>query len=579
MTLFSRPVIAALVTSACLFTAMQSPMGAQAQSLSGAYLAAKHAEGQRDYGQAARYYARAAYLEPKNMGVQQGLVLTRVLEGDFDKAVEVAQILEAAEVRSQVAHMIVSADLARQGAFEALLARAIDHEGGPGPLVDGLLHAWAYIGAGEIAKGADAFDTLAQQQGLAPFALYHKALAYAQIGEFETAAQIFAGEGTEAVLATRRGALAHAEILGVLGRYDAAIEVLETAFGQRADPAISDLRTRLQAGDHMTFTLINSPQDGMAEVFYSIAEALSGEAQADYTLLYARISQALKPGHTDALLLTAELLDMIGQHELAIEAFAQVPRQHVDYHAAELGRVGALRALERFDAAIEVLRDLTKSHGDLAIVHSTLGDVYRNMQNFEAATEAYHDALDRTPSQARGRWFLLYARAITYERRDMWDQAEADFRAALELHPNQPQVLNYLGYSLVEKQIKLDEALDMIKRAVIAEPESGYIVDSLGWVLYRMGRYEEAVEHMERAVELMPVDPVVTDHLGDVYWAVGRVREARFQWNRALSFIDEENNITEADPYRIRRKLKVGLDAVLIEEGADPLRYASDEEG
>jgi Flp pilus assembly protein TadD len=161
----------------------------------------------------------------------------------------------------------------------------------------------------------------------------------------------------------------------------------------------------------------------------------------------------------------------------------------------------------------------------------------------------------------------------------MWEQAEADFRAALELRPNQPQVLNYLGYSLVEKQAKLDEALDMIKRAVIAEPESGYIVDSLGWVLYRLGRYEEAVEHMERAVELMPLDPVVTDHLGDVYWAVGRVREARFQWSRALSFIDEEDDTGEADPIRIRRKLEIGLDTVLAEEGAQPLRYASDKEG
>jgi tetratricopeptide (TPR) repeat protein len=141
------------------------------------------------------------------------------------------------------------------------------------------------------------------------------------------------------------------------------------------------------------------------------------------------------------------------------------------------------------------------------------------------------------------------------------------------LRPEQPQVLNYRGYSLVEKQIKLDEALDMIERAVAARPDSGYIVDSLGWVLYRLGRYEEAVEHMERAAELMPVDPVVNDHLGDVYWAVGRVLEAEFQWRRALSFVDEETE-EEAKPDRIRRKLEVGLDLVLEEEGAAPLKVA-----
>ena len=158
-----------------------------------------------------------------------------------------------------------------------------------------------------------------------------------------------------------------------------------------------------------------------------------------------------------------------------------------------------------------------------------------------------------------------------------WDAAEADFRAALEIDPEQPQVLNYLGYSLVERQEKLDEALSMIERAVEARPESGYIIDSLGWVLYRMGRYEDAVSHMERAVELMPVDPVVNDHLGDVYWAVGRKLEAEFQWRRALSFVDPEDTDAEAKPDRIRRKLDVGLDVVLAEEGAKPLQVANDD--
>ena len=154
--------------------------------------------------------------------------------------------------------------------------------------------------------------------------------------------------------------------------------------------------------------------------------------------------------------------------------------------------------------------------------------------------------------------------------------SESDFRKALELRPEQPQVLNYLGYSFLEMQTNMDEALDLIERAVALRPDSGYIVDSLGWGLYRLGRYEEAVGHMERAVELMPVDPVVNDHLGDVYWAVGREREAEFQWRRALSFIDEDGS-SDADPDRVRRKLEIGLDAVLEEEGAPPLEVANDD--
>ena len=155
---------------------------------------------------------------------------------------------------------------------------------------------------------------------------------------------------------------------------------------------------------------------------------------------------------------------------------------------------------------------------------------------------------------------------------NLWENAEADFRKALELNPEQPQVMNYLGYSLVEKQVKLDEALDLIERAVAVRPDSGYIVDSLGWILFRLGRYEDSVGHMERATELMPIDPIVNDHLGDVYWSVGRFLEAEFQWKRALSFVDYGDASQEADPDRIRRKLDVGLDQVLEEEGAEPLK-------
>jgi Flp pilus assembly protein TadD len=161
---------------------------------------------------------------------------------------------------------------------------------------------------------------------------------------------------------------------------------------------------------------------------------------------------------------------------------------------------------------------------------------------------------------------VLYARGICQERLGNWAESEADLRAALALAPDQPQVLNYLGYSLVEKQVKLQEALSLIQRAETLRPQSGYIVDSLGWVLFRLGHYTQAVPHMERAIELMPVDPIVNDHLGDVYWSVGRRLEAEFQWHRALSFKPEES-----EAIRIRRKLEVGLDQLLDEEGAPPL--------
>lgn len=550
----------------------------QAASLSGSYLAARQAEERNDYAAAARYYTRALARHPGNGELMESLALSQLLSGNFDLALPVARNMQQRELRSQVAELILTVDLARQGDFAALTERDTIASGGIGPLVDGLVDAWSRLGQGKVKDALASFDALAEKQGLRGFAMYHKALALAQVGDFEGAEAVLSGDAGSVVQLTRRGAMARAEILSQLDRNDDALASLTDAFGNASDPGIVALRAKLDAGESVPFSHVNTALDGLAEVHYSIAAALTSEAQPDYTLLYARATLALRPDHSDALLLTAELLDQLGQHELAIDAFAQMPDDHVDYHAAELGRIGALRALERFDAAVEALKNLARTHGELPIVHSTLGDVYRQQDKFAEATRAYDAALERTPDDtARGKWFLLYARAITYERRDMWPEAEADFRAALELEPDQPQVLNYLGYSLVEKKIKLDEALDMIERAVAARPDSGYIVDSLGWVLYRLGRYDEAVGHMERAVELMPTDPVVTDHLGDVYWAVGREREARFQWSRALSYIDKHEDETEADPDRIRRKLDVGLDAVLAEEGAPPLQVADDQ--
>ena len=176
---------------------------------------------------------------------------------------------------------------------------------------------------------------------------------------------------------------------------------------------------------------------------------------------------------------------------------------------------------------------------------------------------AYDAAIALVPDPQPVHWVLYYTRGISNERAGNWPAAEADFREALVLSPDQPMVLNYLGYSLVEQGRDLDEALDMIERAVAGQPDDGYITDSLGWVLYRMGRYEEAVPHMLRAVELTPDDPIINDHLGDVLWKVGRIREAEFQWRRALSF----GPAPDLDMDRVRRKLEVGLDQVISEAG------------
>lgn len=548
---------------------------ALAQSLSGAYLAGQQAAAHSDFEAAAQYYMQALARDPGNPEITEDAIFAQIALGNVDRAKPLAAALEASGLRSQIAHMTTIATLFAEEDYDALLARDAETQG-IGPLVDNLLTAWALLGAGETSAALSQFDGIAGQSGLQGFALYHKAMALGGIGDFEAAAEIFEEQEGGPLQQTRRGAMAQAEVLSQLGRNEDALALIRRAFGTATDPELATFVADLEAGKTVPFTHITSPRDGAAEVFYSVAGALRQDAGADYTLLYARIARYLRPDHIDALLLSAELLDSLDQYALASAAYKEVPADHPAFHAAELGRASVLRRSGKPEAAIEVLEQLAKRFGDLAIVHSTLGDVLRHEDRFEEAVPAYDKALALTDDTSRSAWFLYYARGIALERLAEWPRAEADFRKALELNPGQPQVLNYLGYSLVEKQIKLDEALDMIEQAVAASPDSGYIVDSLGWVLYRLGRYSEAVDYMEQAVELLPVDPVVNDHLGDVYWAVDRKREAQFQWKRALSFVDPEDTSGEADPDRIRRKLEVGLDQVLEEEGAKPLKVAKD---
>lgn len=533
----------------------------------GAYLAARVAAAHTEYREAAAWYTRALLADPSNPALMEGAITAHLSLGNLDAAAAVASRMKAAGKPSQIALLALMAGQAARGDWAALDADAAAGRQ-IGKLMDGLAGAWTLLGLGRAADAAAAFDELAKANGLQPFALYHKALALAAVGDFEGAEGILSGRDAGPFRITRRGVIAHVQILSQLEKFDEAIKALDTAFPGAEDPGTQAMMAQLKAKTAIPYDIARTPAEGMAETFFTIAATLSSSGEADdtYTLLYARTAMALRPDHGDAILLAGDLFDALGQFDLAVDTYAQVPAANLASFAAEIGRAGSLQSGGKTEAALEVLRNLARAHDWMTAVHLALGDALRREERWAEAVAAYDTAVARSGAPQSGLWTLYYSRAIAHERLKQWDRAEPDFRQALALNPDQPQVLNYLGYSLIERGEKLDEALAMIEKAVATEPESGYIVDSLAWGLFKLGRYAEAVDPMERASLLEPVDPVVTDHLGDVYWAVGRRMEARFQWRRALSFNPEEK---EAD--RIRQKLDQGLDAVLAAEGGPPL--------
>ncbi len=546
------------------------PQLAAAASLSGAYLAAIQADIRNDYPMAAEYYRRALFLDPDNLETMQNAAVARVAMGDVAEAKALSDRLMAEAPGSPIAILVLLSDALARGDFAA--AQVVVDEAGPegNPLLVGLAGGWIAAGQDDFTEAQARFDALNQNEALAAYGQYHKALALALAGDFVSAEAIMAGGEAGPLHLSRAALVAHAQILAQIDRTDEAVALLDAALANGfPEASLTDLRDRLAAGEEVPFTQITRAQDGAADAFLTLAEGLNTPDSDRLALVYARLALHVRPDLTEAALVEAEALSRQGQYTLAAAALAQVKPEDPWFVTSEIRRANTQRDAGDVDAAIETLTALAESHPDLVEVQAALGDSLRTADRFPDAAEAYGRAIAVIGAPQAAHWPLYYSRAISYERAKDWDKAEADFRMALELSPEQPSVLNYLGYSLVEQGRNLDEALSMIERAVAGQPDDGYITDSLGWVLYRLGRFDEALPHMLRAVELEPVDAVVNDHLGDVLWRVGRKREAEFQWRRALSFAPAD----DLDMDLVRRKLEVGLDAA---SAGRPIEKAED---
>ncbi len=541
----------------------------QAESSYGPYLASRLADYQNDFAATLEYGTRAIAENPENERILEGVTIAQLVLNPLPEATPYARRLNALNGENRIARLVLLADAMGREDWDAAIT-LLEKGVSVGPLMTDLLTAWAELGRGRMSQALAVFDKLAKDPDNAGFALFQKALAAALVGDFETAANLLADQMSQFRL-NRRGVIAYAEILSQLDRFDDAVALIDEATGGAPDEELAALRERLAAKTALPFDAIDSPRDGAAELFYMIADNLSADNGNASILIYSRIAEHLAPDLHAATLLTAQLHESLEQHELAIAAYDRIPQDSPLYLQAALGRVIALNQSDRRDEAIGELRALSGQFPERARIPTLLGEFLSRQDRYEEARIAFDRAISLLQSETAAQWRIYFQRAIAASKLGDWPAAEADFRKALELSPDQPNALNYLGYSLVERRENLDEALKMIERAVAARPDNGYITDSLGWVYFRLGRYEEAVTQMERAVELMPVDPVLNDHLGDTYWAVGRTREAEFQWKRALSFQTDDTDLEELKPDRIRRKLEVGLDQVLEEEGAAPL--------
>jgi len=535
----------------------------QGSASSGAYLAGRQAISDHNFVTASEFQTKSVSVDPSNSKLLEGLMISFIAQGSVDKAISIAEVYKDNGNQSQISQMILSASLIKDGRTEAFLS-FIKDASKITPILKDLLSAWVLMGLNDDVNANRIFDKTAKVQGMGQFVNFHRAMSQLAAGKFEQALKTFNLIHSDKENPTRRSVISHTKILLSQSKFKEAQSLLEKWFGPTFDPEIEELFLNATNEKVYPKTAFSNINIAVADVFHSIANLIRKEADPTFTLIYSRLAEYLDANHIDSILMTADLLVELEQYNLAIKEHEKLSNSQPQYFASELGRAEALRSSGKEEAAVEVLAALTRQFPNSPNGFSILGNHYRRLEAYDRAEVAYKEAIKLYQAKGEAGWFLYYVRGITRERLNLWGLAEKDFRKALSLNPTQPQVLNYLGYSLIEKNTKLDEALDMIERAVKESPDSGYIVDSLGWGYYKLGEYEKAVPNLEKAAELMPIDPIVNDHLGDVYWMVGRKTEAEFQWRRALSFDPEEEEIQ-----RIKKKLKVGLTQVLIDESKE----------
>lgn len=558
----SSPAQSQTLNGAYLGSGLPATGGNFLSGFSGAYLAGRHAAAQSNVDQAGSYFAKALARDPGNALLMEQTIIYQTAAGRVSAAIPIARHLLELSPDHRMATLILTVDELASDRVADALKRLQAQPDAYHPLVQSLLAAWAANGVDGVFAPLDTVDDRAIFR---IFGGYHQGLIAALNDDLEAADQAFQAAIKELRAPTGRMAQAYGAVLRRKGDDEGARKLYDAAIGVSVGDAMLEAEiASLDAGEAPRL-LVNTTQEGAAEALFGLASALSQgqEAESRLSLFYTRLAEYLHPGLADAALLSAEILESQEQYGLAVKAYETIPGDSPLSRSAEIGRAEALYRLEENEKAVEALTTLARLETEAIDVQLALGDLMRRLERFEEGAVAYDSAIKLMAAQDRENWVLFYERGICYERSGQWDLAVSDFRKALELQPEHPLVLNYLGYSWLDRGENLEEALDMVRLAVEQRPEDGYIIDSLGWGYYLTGDYENAVVQLELAVEYRPVDPVINDHLGDALWKVGRKLEAEFQWKRALSFEPEED-----DQKRIVRKLKVGLDDVLKEESA-----------
>jgi tetratricopeptide (TPR) repeat protein len=520
----------------------------------GSYLAGRVARGQHDSMAAATFYGKALEHDPGNELLVEQAFLMEATEGNWSRVEGLARQLMQLKPGSGLARAFLGLAAFNAGRFRD--AEEQFKATGPnsiGELTSALALAWTYQAQNKTNEAFAVLDAQKLPDWANYFLRFHRALIADVAGR-----PAEAGASYERMTKNERAlrvTLAYARHAAANGDARLAQSLLSANIERtKGDPHpyVRALQQEIAAGKPQL--LVTTPAEGLAEAFYGLGEALSGEGSTGISVVFLQFALYLTPNAPFPLVTLANASETAKRYAAAIGAYERVPKGTPFEVNIEVRKALNLNQLERVDEAQKLLDQLANEYPQDLRPLEALGGIMRGHKRFEEAADYYSRAIALIGRPESKHWTYFYSRGTCYERLKKLPEAEADLQQSLKLSPDQPLTLNYLGYTWIDHNRNLRQGLKMIEKAVRLKPDDGYIVDSLGWAHYRMGNFKDAVKYLERAVELRPEDATLNDHLGDAYWRVGRQREARFQWEQALSFKPEPEEVD-----KIRQKLEKGL--------------------
>jgi len=543
----------------------------------GSYLAAQQAELDRDADAAATYYRAALRADQRNPELLEKAFYALIADGEIEEAARLADRLVQVDRNNRVAHLVLGVRALKQKQYKD--ARGQFSQAAVGQvndLIGAILMAWSASGANDTKGAIDTLDKLNGPEWYGIFRDMHAGLILDLANNKKEAARRLehAFKVDPSALRTMQF---YASFLSRNGSREEATGIYREFDKQLPRyPLVVEGLAQLRKDESLP-RLVDTPQAGAAEALYGLGAALGRREEeltlANRGLAYLQLALYLEPSHALAVISLADLDEAMKRPQVAIKLYERVPASSPLKRYAEM-RLGIdYDSIDRTEEAKKHLERLIARQPDDTEAIMALAGILRERKQYEACADAYGKAINQLANPTQSDWTTFYYRGICFERAKHWDRAEADFKRALQIYPDQPHVLNYLGYSWIDQGMHLDEGMSMIKRSVEQRPDDGYIVDSLGWAYYRLGNYAEAVKNLERAVELKPVDPTINDHLGDVYWKVDRVLEAKFQWSHARDLNPDADELKS-----IQDKLVAGLrdDKPNSAEAAKPRKQAGD---